>query len=299
MVRASADATLADGIEILLLTGGAIRGDGNDLDNRITGNDQDNLLRGGNGTDTLAGGAGNDSYVVNAGDTVVEEAGAGIDTVRTAGSFTLMAGIEGLILTGSGDTAGTGNGLANRITGNDGANRLDGGAGGVDTLIGGVGDDTYVFSAGDILTEASTQGWDTVQSGVSFQLAANFEALVLTGAANLQGVGNGLANRIIGNDGANRLVGQQGDDRLTGGWGEDRFVFRTGDGRDQITDFDAVGAVHDILHLRGVKAITGFTDLMANHARQWDAGVMIIADNDRILLEGVRLSDLDRGDFVF
>jgi parallel beta-helix repeat protein len=299
MVRSSADAVLADGIELLVLSGtGDLSGDGNDLDNRITGNAGNNLLRGGNGTDTLAGGAGDDAYVVNAWDTVIEEAGGGIDTVRTGGSLTLVAAVEHLILTGSADAEATGNGLANRLIGNDGANRLDGGTG-IDTLDGGAGNDTYVFRSGDILTEATGAGWDRVESAIAARLGANFEALVLTGSASVQGVGNGLGNWMVGNDGANRLVGMQGNDTLTGGAGTDTFIFRTGDGDDRVTDFDAVGTVHDLLHLRSVKAITGFNDLMENHARQWEAGVMITAGNDRILLEDVRLADLDRGDFVF
>jgi Ca2+-binding RTX toxin-like protein len=298
MVRSAVDAILADGVEQLVLTGTAIRGDGNDLDNRITGNAANNLLRGGNGQDTLAGGAGDDSYVINAWDTVIEEAGAGVDTIRTGGNFSLAANFEHLILTGNADVNGTGNGLANRITGNDGANVLTGGAGS-DSLVGGAGGDTYVIDSGDTVTELAGEGWDRVESAMTAQLGANLEALVLTGSANIQGTGNGLDNWMVGNGGDNRLSGLLGDDTLTGGWGVDTFTFRTGDGRDRITDFDAEGAVHDILNLRSLKAITGMNDLLSNHARQWDAGVMITAGNDTILLEGVRLADLDRGDFVF
>jgi len=60
-----------------------------------------------------------------------------------------------LTFTGTGNFAGTGNGLTNSITGGAGDDHLDGGAG-ADTLVGGAGDDTYVIdNTGDVITEAS------------------------------------------------------------------------------------------------------------------------------------------------
>src|SRR5690606_31792606 len=103
-----------------------------------------NRLNGGAGADDLRGGAGDDLYVVDhLGDTIVEAAGNGTDTVHASVSFALGAHVEHLVLTGTGHIAGTGNALANTITGNDGDNTLDGGAG-ADALHGGAGDDTYV-----------------------------------------------------------------------------------------------------------------------------------------------------------
>src|SRR5262249_48879904 len=49
----------------------------------------------------------------------------------------------------------------------------------------------------------------------------NLENLTLTGAANLNGTGNDLANVIIGNDGNNTLSGLGGNDTLAGGLGND------------------------------------------------------------------------------
>lgn len=65
---------------------------------------------------------------------------------------------------------------------------------------------------------------------ISFSLANGaraigaIENLILTGAANLNGTGNALANVITGNAGNNMLDGGAGADRLVGGAGNDIYV---------------------------------------------------------------------------
>jgi Ca2+-binding RTX toxin-like protein len=111
------------------------------------------------------------------------------------------------------------------LSGLDGDDLLDGGTGN-DTLVGGLGNDTFVVdSTGDVVTEASGQGTDTVQSSVSISaLASNVENLVLTGTSPLNGAGNTLANIITGNSAANTLNGSTGADTLIGGAGDDIYV---------------------------------------------------------------------------
>jgi Ca2+-binding RTX toxin-like protein len=116
------------------------------------------------------------------------------------------------------------------LEGEAGNDTLDGGAGN-DTLIGGVGDDTYfVDSTGDVISEATSAGIDTVNSSISYNLGANLERLTLTGNSAINGTGNALNNTITGNAAANTLNGGTGNDTLIGGGGNDTyFVDSTGD----------------------------------------------------------------------
>ena len=259
-------------IENLLLTGAAnINGSGNGLNNGIVGNSGNNYLEGGNGNDTLLGGGGDDTldggtgtdnmnggvgndtyYVDNAGDTITEAINGGSDRVFSSVSYRLWEQsqhIENLILTGTANINGSGNGLNNGIVGNSGNNYLEGGNGN-DTLLGGGGDDTldggtgtdnmnggvgndtyYVDNAGDTITEAINGGSDRVFASVSYRLwehSQHIENLLLTGAANINGSGNGLNNGIVGNSGNNYLEGGNGNDTLLGGGGDDTLDGGTG-----------------------------------------------------------------------
>ncbi|WP_300337528.1 putative Ig domain-containing protein [Accumulibacter sp.] len=221
-VVADIDYTLPANVERLLLTGAAIHGTGNVLDNTLTGNAADNLLDGGSGADTLIGGSGNDTYVVDdGGDVVTEGAGAGVDLVQSSVSCTLAANVENLTLTSTSAVNATGNTLDNVLIGNGDANTLSGGSG-ADTMLGGGGDDIYVVdNVGDVVTEQAGEGSDLVRSGISYTLMDNVENLTLTGAAPLDGTGNALDNVLTGNGAANTLIGGDGNDTLDGGSGAD------------------------------------------------------------------------------
>ena len=205
-VQSSVSFALGDNVENLTLTGTAkIDGTGNTLANTLTGNAADNVLDGGagndrlnagGGSDTLLGGAGNDTlnggagddsmrggtgndtYVVDsAGDTVVELAGEGTDTVQSSVSFALGANVENLTLTGAAKIDGAGNDLNNTLTGNAADNVLDGGAGndrlnggsGNDTLLGGAGNDRLDGGAGDDVLLGGA-GNDTLIGGTGSDL---------------------------------------------------------------------------------------------------------------------------------
>ncbi|WP_080603238.1 bluetail domain-containing putative surface protein, partial [Microcystis aeruginosa] len=112
------------------------------------------------GADAMTGLAGNDTYTVNnAGDLVIEALNQGTDTVQASLSYTLPNNVENLLLTGTGNLNGTGNGLNNQITGNSGNNNLNGAAG-IDTLTGGVGTDIFIFRFGQSTSAALDQVTD-------------------------------------------------------------------------------------------------------------------------------------------
>ena len=136
-VQSAVSYTLGANLENLTLTGtGTRNGVGNSLNNILIGNAGNNVLNGSTGIDTMVGGLGNDTYIVDAaGETVTENANAGIDTVQSSVSYTLGANLENLTLTGTGTRNGVGNSLNNILTGNSGNN----------ILTGGKGNDTYSF----------------------------------------------------------------------------------------------------------------------------------------------------------
>jgi len=116
------------------------------------------------GRGSIQGASTDDLYYVDStSDTIVEAAQGGTDTVYSSVSYSLGANVENLVLTGTQTLAGTGNGLANRLTGNRGSNNLSGLAG-ADTLTGGAGSDTLAGGAGaDIFRyTATSEGGDTI-----------------------------------------------------------------------------------------------------------------------------------------
>ena len=178
LVKSTVDFSLSAliNVEKLTLIGtDHIDATGNALANLLTGNDGSNRLDGLSGRDTLVGGRGDDTYVVdNAGDVVTESiansTGGGFDTVESSVGFTLATrvNVDSLILTGSGNIAGTGNALANYLEGNVGHNRLDGGAGN-DIVVGGAGHDTLLGGLGsDILFGGN--GADSLTGGAGRDL---------------------------------------------------------------------------------------------------------------------------------
>ncbi|NJN70934.1 MAG: hypothetical protein HC801_12125, partial [Nitrospira sp.] len=225
-VLSSVTRALEANVENLTLTGDSpINGMGNALDNVLTGNSAANLL---------AGGLGNDTFVIGAGDTVIELANEGTDTVQTNVSITLDDNLENLTLTGSASLFGTGNSLDNVLQAD----------GSISVLAGGDGNDTYLIGSngnGDILVETATGGIDTVIARHDYRLPAHIENLTLLDPhefdfssfslipyhpfeRSIAGYGNELSNMLVGGRANNVLDGGLGADRMVGGAGDDIYI---------------------------------------------------------------------------
>ncbi|MET1113241.1 MAG: calcium-binding protein [Allosphingosinicella sp.] len=149
------------------------------------------------------------------------------------------------------------------LYGNGGNDTLDGGTG-ADTMYGGTGSDTYIVDdAGDVVSENSGEGNDTVRTTLaSYALTADVEILRFIGSGDFLGEGNDLNNYIYGAgggdvlygyDGHDTLTGNGGDDSLYGGAGHDSLIGGTGadymegnDGNDAYIVDDAGDAVVEL-----------------------------------------------------
>ncbi|MGO4706091.1 calcium-binding protein [Microvirga sp. 2MCAF38] len=156
-VFTSTDYILGANVEALEALTGAVRLTGNVGANVIRGNAADNIINGGAGADRMEGGLGNDSYDVDdANDVVVENFGAGLDTIFTWISYTLGENIENLTGQGTAKLSLRGNDLANVITGSTGADTIRGGLG-QDKLVGGKGKDIFVLDSPALNTKANVK----------------------------------------------------------------------------------------------------------------------------------------------
>lgn len=311
---------------------------GSNSSDLIRGSTIGNVLDGGSGNDTILGLAGNDTIIGAAG-TDSLDGGTGTDTVdysfasgdAAGGTIDLGAGsatIGGITETILNFENANGSQRADLITGKNGSNRLSGfggrdtlvgldgddtlnGGAANDSLVGGQGNDTYILTDTlDSLSEQAGQGVDTVQCSASYTLGANLENLALSGAAAINGTGNGAGNVLTGNaaantlsglGGADTLVGGGGADTLIGGIGADRFDFNAisdsaSDARDVIQGFDAPGAAAgDRIDLADV--FGGTLSFIGSAGFSAAGQVRVIAEgtNTRVLVNtgGMLVADMD------
>jgi Ca2+-binding RTX toxin-like protein len=221
--------TLAANFENLTYTGSAA--------SVLRGNDLGNVMAGGSGADSMTGGGGNDFYMVdNAGDTITEGFGGGMDMVFSSVSYTLSDDIERIGVNGFATTYAinlTGNSHGNEMWGNNGVNVLDG-RDGADTMTGFGGNDFFIVdNVGDTVVEGFDGGLDTVFTTVGYMLSDDIERLGVNGFTTTYSIslyGNAHANEMWGNDGSNVIDGRTGADIMTGFGGNDFYmVDDTGD----------------------------------------------------------------------
>lgn len=245
-VYASTSVAIGANVERLVLLAGAADGTGSWQANMLTGNgganrlfgmegtDQlfglggNDLLDGGFGADQMTGGLGDDVYVVDdLADLIFENAGEGIDTVRTGfQAYTLGVHVENLVGTSVLAQTLDGNGVGNRITGGGNDDTLSG-RDGDDVLIGGWGADLLSGGAG-IDTASYEDDLGPVSANLATGLGDGNSATGdrYSGIENL--TGSNFSDVLIGADSANRLTGGAGEDWLQGGGGSDLLFGGTG-----------------------------------------------------------------------
>jgi Ca2+-binding RTX toxin-like protein len=152
----------------------------------------------------------------------------------------------------------------------------------------------------DVVLELANEVNDTINASVNFILAANVENLVMQGAGNLQGYGNGLVNALTGNSGDNILNGEAGADTLTGLTGNDAFIFDAGEADgDSIADFAGNGgAAGDVLQFTGFgTAAGGATFTQIGVTNQWQIHSGLDGHNEIITLTNG--ASVNAADFAF
>ena len=304
-------------------------GAGNDT---LDGGSQNDILDGGLGADVMTGGSGNDIYYVdNAGDDVIELAGAGsgYDIVNTTlNTFLLSVGdnIERVNFQGTGNFVTRGNEGDNRFTGAAGNDRFILDSGGSDIFSGGQGRDAFdarsstngiTIRLDDQSLHGGDAAGDTFASIESFFGSNTAGDYMVTGTARARFSGFGGDDTLIGgasvdflqggadNDtldgGAARdtLQGGTGNDMMTGGSDRDQFLFVDENfGQDTILDWD-----EDLDYLKIFSAVaTSMSDFTITG--NGTATVVLTLNSDvsntiTLTTDDGSLITLDAGDFQF
>jgi len=184
------DYTLTANVEILRMNDGAIKGTGNDLNNRIVGSSDDNIIDGMAGRDVIQGLDGNDTI----------NGGAGNDRISgDNGNDRLFGDAGNDLLTGD-----AGNDF---LYGGDGKDILEGGAGS-DFLSGGAGNDVFRYRIDDIASFAvdTIADFQSGQDRVSLSLidantkTSGDDSFTFIGESNFHKVAGELRAQTVGGD---------------------------------------------------------------------------------------------------
>ncbi len=206
-VQTTINWTLGANLENLVLSGNsAISGTGNAQANRLEG-DQNSAAN------VLTGGAGDDTYVLGVGDTAVELANEGVDTVVLARNQISTINLGDFANIENAELAT--NMFGSTLNGTAGNNRLTGNVSG-NTIQGGAGDDVIFDTA--VTSQSTSFDMDTLYGGE----------------------GNDTITSRYSND---TIIGGLGDDILIGGSGFATYRYGALDGRDEITDSGGTDAI--------------------------------------------------------
>jgi Ca2+-binding RTX toxin-like protein len=153
----------------------------------LQGGEDTFISRGGTVTGLVYGGADDDTYVIDRSNiTLVENAGEGLDRVRSSASYTLADNIEQATLTGKADIDLTGTQKGDLLYGNKGDNEILGGDG-LDYITGNRGNDTLSGGGlagntdiGDVFVFHSHSGRDVItdfQDGMDHINIGSYEGI--------------------------------------------------------------------------------------------------------------------------
>jgi glycerophosphoryl diester phosphodiesterase len=202
-----------------------------------------------------------------------------------------------------------GDGAANTLFDTAGNDHISGGGGadniftssGSDIVDAGDGNDRVFANSGNATVNGG-EGNDSLFGGTGNTVlnGDNGNDTIVGGAGN-EVINGGAGNdTLTGNAGNDVLAGGQGNDQLFGGTGSDTFVFKAGDGKDTVFDFQASGPGHDVIELDS-HAFADFNALMQSGALHDAAGGVQIgyADGSSLTLMGVSKVSLTVDDFHF
>lgn len=227
-------------------------------------------------------------------------------TVQNSFTIQLTDVLEDATITGtSGNDTLTGSSSDDRIDGlggndtllgNAGNDVLIGGAGG-DILNGGDGNDTadYSGSQSKVIIFLSNTWWRPY--GVGFGGDANGDKLI-----DIENViGSNFNDVLIGDSQDNVFEGQAGNDYLIGGRGEDTFIFKEGDGRDTVLDFNTSNSDMDkiIIEMDGVDSFEDLSGHISSVGFFSSSTRIEFTSGDRLTLLGVRNNELTEDHFEF
>jgi Ca2+-binding RTX toxin-like protein len=171
---------------------------------------------------------------------------------------------------------------------------------GYDQINAGAGNDKVIVTGAWSVTVHGGDGNDAIiandGNGVFYGDAGN--DTIVGGAGNSTLTGGAGNDTITGGAGNERIVGGAGNDQLTGGAGSDTFVFKAGDGKDTVSDFQASGASHDVIEVDASKFADFNAAMKAIHDADGNA-VLDLGDGSTLTLDGVHKAALSASDFHF
>jgi Ca2+-binding RTX toxin-like protein len=227
---------------LTLVGSSGISATGNSVADILTaGAGTDTLFAGSSGHDTLVGGSGGTTFVVNSSGDVIEGASSSAsNSVQSSVSFSLIANVNNLLLTGTGALIGSANSGNDTLISNSG----------IDTLYGGAGSDVFILNnPSDVVIDTGGTATIVYAGSTNFTLPTGINSLTLLGTAAIDATGNSSNDLLVANAGADTLVAGSGTDTLISGGGTaiDSLVAGTGNdlfvvnyAADQVT----VGATH-------------------------------------------------------